>query len=441
MNGITHTGNDAIFDILLSERFHGVMSSISMLTEFIDQYFTIFISVTSFFIISAALLRNVIAGAYAAFPKFWDKVADAKVAMQGRSMNIGGTDVSFMMKIMAFFVPNLKELSDFHDNTVEPKHYFIVAIPQMFAVVMIGVMIYNGYYRDVTAVTAQFGSAVIEKVLFNVHPVDIIDKAITNAFKPEMASSIDNSDIGENVNKISNSIYKEVIALATDMTDKGTKTKVASQIESAVYNYVNQYPELFDSENYEVGFKVIRALGSQSAAVRNMEQNNTEAYIAHGFEIDYQTLETGSQLPSKTEGWIISVITTHEKKATKVDYVGAMHDLTLTLKAGSSVEPGKITLSAKFSGQSVIIDGKQYGVDGGALVPVSTLDTVDFNSNGNEYRISGELFYTTSDGVKHKVSLIKIDASLQTRGRLQSLSRPNMVVEGLEGDFPDGSEE
>lgn len=74
--GISDTGN-AIQDIMNNPRFEGAISSISKITGFVDIWFARIISLVSFFIISAALLKNACAGAYVANSKFWDKVADA----------------------------------------------------------------------------------------------------------------------------------------------------------------------------------------------------------------------------------------------------------------------------------------------------------------------------------------------------------------------------
>lgn len=68
---------DAVVDILENDRFNGVVSTVNKIGRVVDTYFMSFISFVSFFIISAACLRNVLAGAYCVYPKFWDKVDEA----------------------------------------------------------------------------------------------------------------------------------------------------------------------------------------------------------------------------------------------------------------------------------------------------------------------------------------------------------------------------
>jgi len=425
------TANDAIRDILMSPRFEGAISTIHVLTEFIDQYFAIFISVVSFFIISAALLRNVIAGAYAAFPKFWDKIADAKTAMEGRQLNLGGTDVSWMMKILAFFIPNLKELSDFHDNTVEPKHYFIVAIPKMFAVVMIGVMIYNGYYRDITAVTAEFGSALIEKTLLNVDPVKIIDRVVAGAFSPDFASEKDASEIGNFTSDIAKASYKKVMSTYYDISDSGTKTKLANQIESLVYAFVNSNASYFDSEKYKISYEVYQVATMPDTTI--VTGANSEELMSFVTSIDMASFNLGST-KAVGETWYLEIITRHEKIHEKLKSVGVMQDLVMAIKPQSTVA-SQLRVSTKFTASALSIGGKDYYLNGNVLTPVTATLGVDFNTPGT-YQIGGSLFFT-SNGKQNKIMKIVIDNSLTTSVKIYSESRPTQVITGFDQDFPE----
>lgn len=66
-------GSDATVDILQGDRFSGAVEWVNKIGKFVDNWFMAFISFISFFIISASCLRNVLAGAYCVFPKFWVK--------------------------------------------------------------------------------------------------------------------------------------------------------------------------------------------------------------------------------------------------------------------------------------------------------------------------------------------------------------------------------
>ena len=63
---------NAVNDIIMSSEFEGATEAVESIVGVIDGGFAFFISIIAFFIISVALLRNVLAGAYVAFPIFWD---------------------------------------------------------------------------------------------------------------------------------------------------------------------------------------------------------------------------------------------------------------------------------------------------------------------------------------------------------------------------------
>ena len=134
-------GSDATVDILQGDRFSGAVEWVNKLGKFVDNGFMAFISFISFFIISAACLRNVLAGAYCVFPKFWDKVYDAH--QQGQELTIAslqsyftgggwkntstGSITTFLLRLF----PNIKVLTDFENaQDVDYKQYFMLEIPQ-----------------------------------------------------------------------------------------------------------------------------------------------------------------------------------------------------------------------------------------------------------------------------------------------------------------------
>ena len=127
--GISDTGN-AIQDIMNNPRFEGAISSISKITGFVDIWFARIISLVSFFIISAALLKNACAGAYVANSKFWDKVADAHQKTEALSLqslrNIGqsvqSANVGSIKDLLLGFIPNIKAFTDFDDAEIGRAH-------------------------------------------------------------------------------------------------------------------------------------------------------------------------------------------------------------------------------------------------------------------------------------------------------------------------------
>lgn len=180
-------GSDATVDILGGDRFSGAVQWVNKIGKIVDNWFMAFISFVSFFIISASCLRNVLAGAYCVFPKFWDKVYEAHQNAQDLSISSiqsyftgggwKGTSTGSVTQFLLRLLPNIKVLTDF-ENAQDPdyKQYFMRAIPQCVVAVFVGVFIYNGYYRDVMIVTSQFGSRLTMNALTSVKPDDILYK-------------------------------------------------------------------------------------------------------------------------------------------------------------------------------------------------------------------------------------------------------------------------
>lgn len=234
---------NAVQDILLNPRYEGMMSTISGVTDVVDGAFMTVITFVAFFIISVALLRNVLAGAYCAFPKFWDQVAHAHEENENTAFfeQIKGIKDSYktasMGSIKTFLfriVPNIKCLTDFEDDTLSAKSYFIKAIPQMIGVVIIGVFIYNGYYRDFTAVIANTGSELIERTVLSFDPVGAFDTIMNTAGKPAFATDDSLDMFGKNKNKVANDIYSCIISKYTDIKDANAKAELAKDIDAAV---------------------------------------------------------------------------------------------------------------------------------------------------------------------------------------------------------------
>lgn len=240
-NNSTGDTGSAIKDILSNARFEGAISSISKITDFVDIWFIRIISLVSFFIISAALLKNVCAGAYCANSKFWDKVADAHqkteaVSLAGvKNFFAGGqgvmnTSVGGVRDFLLGIVPNIKAFTDFEDADIEPKAYFMKAIPQMIACVIIGIFIYNGYYRDTAATVGEMGSVLIERTLGSVNPESFINKIFNTTSWPKFPWDGDSSKEGEWKQSIAKEFKSLVASNATDISSSQQKSAVVSNI-------------------------------------------------------------------------------------------------------------------------------------------------------------------------------------------------------------------
>ena len=220
-----------------------MISTISGVTDMVDIVFMTVITFVAFFIISVALLRNVLAGAYCAFPKFWDAVADAHKDHENDSFyeSITGIKDSYKTASMSTLktavfriVPNIKVLTDFEEKNLSAKDYFIKAIPQMIIVVIIGVFIYNGYYRDFTSILANTGAEFIERTVLSFDPVGAFDTLMNTAGRPTFASDDALDEYTKRKNRIANGIYDLIVTKYTDIQDADSKASLASYIDNVV---------------------------------------------------------------------------------------------------------------------------------------------------------------------------------------------------------------
>lgn len=354
---------NAVQDILLNPRYEGMMSTISGVTDVVDGAFMTVITFVAFFIISVALLRNVLAGAYCAFPKFWDQVAHAHEENENTAFfeQIKGIKDSYktasMGSIKTFLfriVPNIKCLTDFEDDTLSAKSYFIKAIPQMIGVVIIGVFIYNGYYRDFTAVIANTGSELIERTVLSFDPVGAFDTIMNTAGKPAFATDDSLTAFGKNKNRVANDIYGCIISKYTDIKDANAKAELARQIDAAIdAMFPEDTAKWFGAENGEYDVQIrVSLVKPFNAATRNSgldtddiftrawcigigkEGSVTSSSGAEGSNFS-STITFDSTIDAINQEWAIGVAVQATRHAVKTD-VGGAAEATATAKASDA---------------------------------------------------------------------------------------------------------
>ena len=242
-------GSDATIDILGGERFQGAVQWANKIGKIVDNWFMAFITFVAFFIISASCLRNVLAGAYCVFPKFWDKVDEAhkareSVRNQGYFERVHGffsgggwknAGTGSITEFLLGMLPNVKVLTDF-ENAQDPdyKQYFMRAIPQCVLAVFVGVFIYNGYYRDVMIVTSQFGSRVTLNALNSIDPDDILYKLSNVSGLPEYGVKGAKEGTDYMADLLVTSMAKAIRSEYQDQSEKDNKTLLYQSLSSVL---------------------------------------------------------------------------------------------------------------------------------------------------------------------------------------------------------------
>lgn len=309
---------DAIQDILVDGRFRGALHTISKITEFVDIWFIRIISIISFFIISAALLKNACAGAYCANSKFWDKVADAHqkndaISIATVQQYFGGgqfknTNVGSLKDFLLGLIPNIKAFTDFDDADIEPKAYFMKAIPQMIACVIIGVFIYNGYYRDTAAKVGEMGSVLVSRTLNSVNPESLINSVFNATSWPDFPWEGDVSEEGKGYLKIAKELKSLVSSNFSDVTTADDKAECVGNIVNAINSGSGEIPWDSAGEDYIYKMSNVKSYVSASANIDNLNvgcnvRNGTPGETDVNFVwVFAMHTDAGAIVPATTQG-------------------------------------------------------------------------------------------------------------------------------------------
>lgn len=272
---VTYDTGNAIDDILDSNRYRGAISSISTITNFLDRYFIIAMTIVAFFIISAAMFKNAAAAAYCSNSKFWDKVHEAHLKSEAYSL-AGARDYFAQQQFMSTspaglrdfvlgILPDMKSFTDFEERDIEPKQYWMKAIPQMIASIMIGVFIYNGYHADTAMVVGDFGAITFERLITSCDPEVVLNK-LTNMTGTPKAATDGRTDVkGLAINKVTHKIYSKLISTHNDITEASKKAEMMGKIESVV---AQTMPDAYLNDAWKLssvkGDLTATALGTES---------------------------------------------------------------------------------------------------------------------------------------------------------------------------------
>ena len=385
---------DAIQDILLDGRFQGALDSISVITEFVDIWFIRIISVVAFFIISAALLKNACAGAYVANSKFWDKVADAHQKTEAISLasvkgyfqggqGVMNTNVGSLKDFLLGIIPNIKAFTDFDDADIEPKAYFMKAIPQMLACVIIGIFIYNGYYRDTAATVGQMGSVVIERTLGSVNPESFINTIFNSTSWPDFPWDAKESVEAEVKLAIANELKGLVISNYNDISSSEQKMQVVQNIVTQIQEKLDEYPVVYspegeDAENYIYKVSAVKGFASAADGVDgNVGPINAPAGMGdtnYRYEFPLNAIVASATETSDTQvAYITFTMKLEASKEGKQGESGANTDITKEEANNhmSSIKPAQIQASQSINlsnnvakvTQAFSIPATAFGVD------------------------------------------------------------------------------
>lgn len=205
----TQSNGNAIFDdIIKGDRYKGAIESISWLTGIVDNFFIAIISFCGFFIVSIVFLRSALICLYASYPRLFNNVHEIKTNLQG---NRGGGPGGMLMWILSIFIPDVKAMTDIDDNEngyIDIKSMLFKTCITGAILIMIGTMIYNGYYRDLMGMLSNAGAHVFETYIYSIDLSSAIDNALEAGSDYEFNYGAAGG--GPAKNSLANEVYKTV---------------------------------------------------------------------------------------------------------------------------------------------------------------------------------------------------------------------------------------
>jgi hypothetical protein len=405
-------------DILSNPMFQGTQDSIAWIMNWTQSGFGIVISTVAFLIILVAILKNVMAGLYCTYPKFFDKVDAVHrenegigwiTAIQGLKTNAASINGGSVMKFFLGIMPNIKALTDFEDTQVAPKDYFMRAIPAGIAAICIGAFIYNGHYRDLAAQVTDFGSEVLSRTLLSFDPIKAYDDITASAGRPEFSTDKATDKKSMLINQISVETYKKIIGEYPDVKDKIAKAALARHIEEFVDGAFTgdagaEAGKLAENEDWTVSVEVAKVTGTHDYSKVN-KYDSTQNRYTYRFETPMSSFDLNSAKyneDTKSDPCLqVSLSYRFTPKTGK--------SVTVKLNTGKISGNSVITLPGeasnwKGSSNSITIGSVKFDYSDGKLTGKGDNTAISSGSAVNG------LYYTSSTGQKYAVQTVNVGA-------------------------------
>lgn len=324
-SGVSSNSN-ASRDIINNDALWGVsLDKLDKVAGLISTGFGAVVSLLGVFIIGSALLRNVCAGTVAAYPKFWAKVHAAHkqiransniasdIAATARGQNsykLYGTYkskvdedneeiASTLALVFLRLLPDLVSASDFDNMKVKPRTYFIKAIPQMCGIIIIGVFIWNGYYRDAASLVGNTGAIIAERLLLNTDPSALLDKAFGMVTQPDFGPTFGAGGINSIRPELTREIFSTVRGRHSDINSRASQESLATNIGNIVdtlidlttdMTFTNPNPvevtqfsgeELFDTRLFSRQYHIALSINTTGFSSPYVSDFNESRHVIH----------------------------------------------------------------------------------------------------------------------------------------------------------------
>lgn len=413
------------------------VSSVEFISKYVGMFAVIVISIVGFGIVMASILKNATHGLYAVSPKFWDRVDEVK-KVELRGLNSAGRQrvapgnnevmklIGTGMAVLLSLLPNIKAMTDFDDEVLDAKAYFMKAIPLMCLHIFIGVFIFFGFPAQVAQKASEFGTGLFDVVLTNVDPSawveELPDKLAVLKFSTDGAKN----DTDKAINTAAKKVTTTYLGAVPSVT-KEKRLEVALSIESWVASNMNGLEDYCNPDKYdmEVTATVYKFGNDPKESVERVYNQTSNGVTTYAWYTDFSKFE-----PKGTEDvsdWFIryDLIFTAVASSGKGDSAA---DTKMTVrittnangeKATADLGSGGYVKSGSSCGGTAVLNNTDEQIDvnievnGGTLtiIPKASKDKTALAGNGISYITNVSRLSYSVTGFTAKIREIVADGS------------------------------
>lgn len=416
----------------------GDLSSITSVKNLLALIAVTVISFVGFGIVISTIMKNAVAGLYATNPRLWDKVNTAKKRhMEGGSTNRwqGIADT-----ILSWF-PDIKGFTDFEDgNAVDPKGYFLRAIPTMIISVFVGIFIFYGYPTKIAEKFGSVGREVLDVALANIDPVEWVSNVYTKFTRPDFATDGAKDDYNKAVNDISSTIWTTYVGKLTDMT-KEKRVDIGYKIEDWVIQTATEYAEYTNKDKYKIAIESrVYTQGIPNLEYVHDQLDETSGIYTVAYTKCMEDFAPGSTID--TSNMYIAYFLTFVPVASKTDSISIVCKMTVGSpvyskngKEASLVIPSLTdSLTCKISCEDGSGDfgstGVSIHIEGNELIFTSKQGKL----SGTAITNIGRVYYVIN-GQKHKIDLIEFNNNV-TKPQFEAVDQSLNITGWVFGEDP-----
>lgn len=452
---------DSNHNLFQVEWTEGNLGSIKFIVEILSTVACWLISIVGFGIVIFSIMKNALAGLYAVSPKLWDRVDEIKKANISARTSEGGNQLINILgsipTMLCKLLPNIKAMTEFEDEQISPKVYFMKSIPVLCVQIFIGAFIFFGYPAQIANKVTEFGTGVIDVVFANVDPKAWIESLPGELTSYPFVTKDSQVEYDQNILKIAKEGTSTIAGTFDDMTKESRINAALTFEQWAIQHYAGIGEYMTDTEGWTLTVSTSYSTMDMSANISRINGNSLSSdgntYV-HAAQCPVASLNTGSaKVTAGSEGYIY-VVTTFSKNA--VDTTNSersqIKDATLHLDVNKATNVGNgvqididtsmLTLTGStwdlnvggtttqvqlsISGGKVLVSGAT-GINGGILTPgpASTLKYFDGENTTKIVSISvdstGSTYLTSDNGTQWNFGE-KIPTSSSTSGSGNSVT-------------------